>query len=103
MNYFGGKLNGFDCRRLLKHHIDIVNGIKHIFVKMNKGIVSDEEICLLTNKHKNVLNKMDEPYHCIRSLIVDDNLIEKTRIHIQKVIFLWRCFYKYQLHHLIIY
>ena len=30
---------------------------------------------------------MDEVYRCIRSLIVDDNLIEKTRIHIQKKYF----------------
>ena len=54
---------------------------------MNKYIVPDEEICLVTNKYKTLLNEMDEVYRCIRSLIVDDNLIEKTRIHIQKKYF----------------
>ena len=41
---------------------------------MNKGIVSDEQICLVTNKYKTLLNKMDEAYRCIRSLIVDENV-----------------------------
>ena len=33
---------------------------------------------------------MAEAYHCIRTLNVDDNLIEKDRIHIQKTMLLWR-------------
>ena len=37
------KLKGLNCRRFMKHHIDIINGIKDIFIEMNKGIVSDEE------------------------------------------------------------
>ena len=41
---FGGKLNGVNCRRLMKYYIDIINGIKDLFIEMNKGIVSDEEI-----------------------------------------------------------
>ena len=62
----------------MKYYIDIINGIKDIFIEMNKDIVPDEEICLVTNKYETLLNEMDEAYRCIRSLIVDDNLIEKT-------------------------
>ena len=63
--------------------------MKDKFIVMNKGIVSDEEIYLVTNKYKTLLNEMDEESRCIRSLVIDDNLIEKTRIHIQKTLFLW--------------
>ena len=45
---------------------------------------------LVTNKYKTLLYEMDGAYRYIRSLIVDDNLIEKTRINIQKTMFLWR-------------
>ena len=34
-----------------------------------------------------MLHEIDEASNCIRLLIVDDNLIEKTRIHIQKAMF----------------
>ena len=37
------------------------------------------------NKYKTLLNEMYEVYRCIRSLIVDDNLIEITCIHNQKI------------------
>ena len=47
---FGCKLNGFDCRRLMKYHVDIINGIDEIFIKMSKDEVSDEEISRVTNK-----------------------------------------------------
>ena len=63
--------------------------MKDKFIVMNKGIVSDEEIYLVTNKYKTLLNEMDEESRCIRSLVIDDNLIEKTRIHIPKTLFLW--------------
>ena len=54
---------------------------------MNKGIGSDEEICLIINKYKNSLNQANEAYRCIRTLIVNDYFIEKTRIYMQKEIF----------------
>ena len=73
----------------MKYHIDIIDGIKDICIVVNKGIVSDEETCFVTNKYKTLLNEMDEAYRCIRSLIVDDNLIEKNWIHFQKQL-LWR-------------
>ena len=49
----GGKLNGVNCRRLMKHHIDIIDGvgIRDIFIEMNKSIVYDEDIRLVTNKY----------------------------------------------------
>ena len=43
MQFFCSKLNEVNCRRLMKHHIYIINGIKDISIEMNKGIVSDEE------------------------------------------------------------
>ena len=67
-------MNGVNYRRLIKNRINIIDGIKDIFIAMNKGIVSDEQICLVTNKYKTLLNKMDEAYRCIRSLIVDENV-----------------------------
>ena len=30
----------------MKHHIDIIVGIKDTVIEMNKSIVSNEEICL---------------------------------------------------------
>ena len=33
---------------------------------------------------------MNEPYRCIRTLNIDNNLIEKTRIRIQKIMLLQR-------------
>ena len=45
------KLNGVNCRRLMKHHIEIFNSIKKI-VETNKDLVTNEEICLVTKKYK---------------------------------------------------
>ena len=85
----------------MKHYIDITDDIKNIYIETNKDMISDEEICLVTNKYKTLLNEMDEVYRCIRSIIIDDNLIEKTRIHIKNFV-LWREFND-QLHYLLIY
>ena len=57
---------------------------------MSKGLVTNEEIYLVTNKYNSLLNEMNEVYRCIRTLYVDDNLIEKPRIHIQKTMLVWR-------------
>ena len=64
----------------MKHHVDIIDYIVNIFIEMNKGIVSDKDMRLITNTYKTLLNKMDEAYRCIRSLIIDDNRIEKGRV-----------------------
>ena len=34
----------------MKNHVDIVDGIRDVFLKMSKGIVSNEDIRLITNK-----------------------------------------------------
>ena len=61
----------------MKYQIEIINGIKEIFIEMNKGLVTNEKISLVTNEYKLLLYEMDEVYRCIRILNVDDNLIEK--------------------------
>ena len=81
---FDAKLNGVNCRRLIKHHIDVINGIKDIFIEGNKDIVSDDEIYLVTNTYKTLLSEIDEGYRCTRSLIVDDNLIGKLEFIFKK-------------------
>ena len=77
---FGGKLNGVKCRRLIKNHVDIIGEMRDIFVDMNKGIVSNECICLITNKYKTLLKyKINgETYRCIRPLFVNDNVVFKV-------------------------
>ena len=49
----------------MKHHIKIINGIKKIFIETIKGLVKNEEICLVSNKYKSLSNEMDEAYRCI--------------------------------------
>ena len=44
-SWFGGaKLNGVNCRRLMNKNEEIINKIRDIFIEMNKGIVSEENI-----------------------------------------------------------
>ena len=76
--FFGGKLNGVNCRRLMKHHVDIINDINEIFIEMSKDEVPDVEISKVTNKYKNLLKVMDDVYRRIRTLSIDDVLIDKT-------------------------
>ena len=52
MKFFLGKLNGVNCRRLMKQHIDIINGINKIFIETSKGDVSNLEITNKTDKYK---------------------------------------------------
>ena len=61
----------------MKYQIEIINGIKEIFIEMNKGLVTNKKISLVTNEYKSLLYEMDEVYRCIRTLNVDDNLLEK--------------------------
>ena len=88
--FFGGKLNEVNCRRLMKHHVDIIDGINDIFIEMNKGEVSDVEMSKVTNKYKHLLKEMDDVYWCIRTLYIDDILIDNTRVHIESTKILWR-------------
>ena len=74
----------------MNHHINIIDGIRNQCIELNKGIVSDEDISLITSKYKTLYTEIDEAYRCIGSLNIDDNLIGKTRIHIQKTLCLSR-------------
>ena len=55
---FLGKLNGVNCKILMKHHIDIINGINKIFIEMRKDDLSDSETTNKTDKYKNLLRKI---------------------------------------------
>ena len=86
-DFFGGKLNVVNCRRLMKHHVYIINGINEIFIEMSKGEVLDVEISKVTNKYKKLLKEMDDVYQCIKRLFIDDILIDKTRIECRNLFF----------------
>ena len=78
-------MNGVNCRKLMKHHIDIIdiiNSINEIYIEMSKGEVSDVHISKVINNYKKLLKEMDDLYRCIRTLSIDDILIDETRIHI---------------------
>ena len=62
----------------MKHHVGIINGINKIFIKMSKGDVYDLEIKNKTDKYKNLLKEIDEVYRCVRTLTIDNVLIDKT-------------------------
>ena len=48
-------MDGLNCRRLMKHHVDIIVGIIDVFIKMDKGVLSNEDIRLVINKYKILL------------------------------------------------
>ena len=77
-------------RRLIKHHVNIINGTNKIFIAMSKGEVSDKEISKVTNRYKNLLMEMYDVYRCIRILFIDDTRIDKTRIRMKYTMILWR-------------
>ena len=55
-----------------------------LVIEMSKGLVSNEEICLVSNKYKTLLNEIDKAYRCIRTLNIDNNLIEKILFILKK-------------------
>ena len=89
--WFGGaKLNGANCRRLMDKNEDIINSIRDIFIEMNKGTVSENNIDIYCKEHKQILTEMDNAYRCMRTLTITDDLITKTKDHICKTMLLWR-------------
>ena len=62
----------------MKHHLDTISGVNKIFIEMSKGVVLYIEMCTVTNKYKTLINEMNEIYRCIRTLIIYDNVINKT-------------------------
>ena len=90
-SWFGSaKLNGVNCRRLINKSEEIINKIRDIFIEMNKGTVSEENIHIYCDKHKQVLTEMDNAYRCMRKLKITDNLIPTTKDHICKTMLMWR-------------
>ena len=58
--WFGGaKLNSWICRRLMDKNEEMINNIRDIFIEINKGIVSDENINIHCDKHKQILTEID--------------------------------------------
>ena len=49
--FSGAKLNGVNCRRLMDQNEEIINRIGDIFIKMNKGTVSEDNIKMYCDKH----------------------------------------------------
>ena len=89
--WFGGaKLNGVNCRRLMDKNEEIINRIRDIFIEMNKGTVSEANINIYCNEHKQILTERNNAYRCMRTLTITDDLITKTKDHICKTMLLWR-------------
>ena len=57
---------------------------------MNKDTVSDDNISMYCDKHKQIVTEMDNAYRCMRTVKITDKLILKTKDHICKTILLWR-------------
>jgi len=74
----------------MKKNEEIINSIRDIFIEMNKGTLSENAIDIYCNSHKQLLTEMDNAYRCMRTLIVTDELITKTKKHICKTMLLWR-------------
>ena len=52
--------------------------------------MSDEEIRKVINKYKYLLMEMDNMYRCLKTISINDILINKARIHIKNKIILWK-------------
>ena len=51
--WFGGtKLNGVNCRRLMDEHEVIINNIRDIFIDLNNGTITEDNINIKCDKHK---------------------------------------------------
>ena len=89
--WFGGaKLNGVNCRRLMDKNKKIIYKIRDIFIEMNKGTVSEENVHIYFDKHKQFFTEMDYTYRCMRTLKITDDLISKTNDQICKTMLMWR-------------
>ena len=56
---------------------------------MNKGTVSEDNINIYCNEHRQLLTEMDNAY-CLRTLTITDDLFTKIKDHICKTMLLWR-------------
>ena len=64
--------------------------MRDIFIEMNKGTVSEENINIYCDRHKKILTEMDNAYRCMRILKFTDELISTTNDHICKTILMRR-------------
>ena len=69
---------------------EIIKGIRDMFIEMNKGTVSNDNINIYCDKHKQFYTEMDNTYRYTRTLQITDILISKTKNHICKTMLLWR-------------
>ena len=69
------QLNGVNCSRLMDKNEEIINNIRDIFIEMNKGTVSDENINMYCDKHKQLFTEIDNVYRCMRILRISKELI----------------------------
>ena len=58
---------------------EIINKIRDIFIEMNKGTVSEENIYIYCDKYKDCFTEMDNAYRCIRTFKIIDDPISKTK------------------------
>ena len=71
--WFGtAMLNGVNCRRLMGKNEEIINSIRGIFIKTNKGTVSDDNINMYCDKHKPFFTEIGNAYRCMRTLKITD-------------------------------
>ena len=69
---------------------EIIYIIRDIFIEINKGTVSDNNINIHCDKHKQMFTEMDNAYRCMRTLKLMDEIILKTKDHICKTMLMWR-------------
>ena len=53
-----------------------------MFIKMKKGTVSEDNINMYCDKHKQCFTEMDHVYRCMKILKITDELISKTNDHV---------------------
>ena len=74
----------------MDEHEVIINNIRDLFIDMNKGTITEDNIIILCNKHKQGWKKMDHAYRCMRSIHITNNRMSKTNDHIKNIVLLWR-------------
>ena len=80
----------FELVDSIPKNAEIINSIRDIFIEMKKGTVSEDNINIYCNEHKQILTEMDNAYRCMRTLTITHDLITKTKDHICKTMLLWR-------------
>ena len=83
-------MNGVNYKGLMKYHAEIIDGIRIIFIEMSEGVIFNDDINVIENKHKILLKEMNETYHYMRSLSVTDDVIYEIVVRIRKIMILWR-------------